>query len=515
MDDKALLIQGITLAYYESLIENNKDKSTELLNRINQEVKPPEIIFGMVGDAQIINSLKNLLSCMMDPSNIITDKGILLQNIRIACGDDDRLYDSFKLAIPNEIDDIKCKKTIIEYRRRLNNHFKEKKIEELMTKIPSKFKFERDKITDVGRFIIEYIEELEKVATISEGEKDEAILTSIDFGKPDEIGDLYEKDKVNGEGEFIYRTGKKAINRMLQGGIRPGNFVLINALQHKNKTGFTLDLFREIATLNKPRIKDPNKKPLLLWISFEDKTQKNLRTLYTSQKYNETLEYIKIDPHLTKEDFIKGFLPQMTATGFHIKMYRINPTDWTFHALFGLIMKLETEGYALEGLFCDYLGMLPTIGCNKNGPTGTDMRELFRRVRNFCESRNAFFVTPHQLSSDAKALIRVDIPEAEFVKIIAEKGYTSGSKQLDQEVDIELYIHLFKYKGNTIFSIMRGKHRVDSILENDDWKYCLYKFPYLMPIPADEDTEHDYSFARLSKINGQAREEAESDFFEL
>lgn len=515
MDDKILLVQGITLAYYESLIENNKDKSTDLLDKINQEVKPPEVIFGMVGDSLIITSLKNLLTNMSDSNYAITDQGMLLQTIRVACGDDDRLYDAFKLAIPDEINDIKIKKSIIEYRRRLNNHFKEKKIEELMTKTPAKFKFERNKIGDVSRFIIEYIEELEKVATISEGEKDEAILTSIDFGRPYDIGELYEKDKKDGEGEFIYRTGKKDLNRMLQGGIRPGNFVIINALQHKNKTGFTLDIFREIAVYNKPRTKDPKKKPLLLWISFEDKTQKNLRTLYTSQRFNETGEYVKNDPHLTKEDFIKGFLPQMTATGFHVKMYRINPTDWTFHALFGLIMKLETEGYELEGLFCDYLGMLPTIGCNKTGPMGTDMRELFRRVRNFCESRDAFFVTPHQLSTEAKALIRADIPEADFVKMVAEKGYTSGSKQLDQEVDIELYIHLFKYKGSTIFSIMRGKHRVDSILENDDWKYVLYKFPYLMPIPADVDTEHNHGFSKLSHINGKDREEAESDFFGL
>ena len=36
-----------------------------------------------------------------------------------------------------------------------------------------------------------------------------------------------------------------------------------------------------------------------------------------------------------------------------------------------------------------------------------------------------------------------------------------------------------------------------------------------MPIPADVDTEHKYGFARLSQMNGQAREEAEAEFFEL
>lgn len=516
MEDKILLVQGITLGYFESLIKDNKDKSTDLFQKILEQVKVPEVIFGMINDSLSISALKNLLSSIADgsiPEPI--DKTILLQNLRIAAGEDDRLYESFALAIDSDVDELKVKKLIVEYRKRINSHFKEKRIEELMTKIPSQFKFERGKITDINKFIINYIEELEKVATGSQGEEDQAILSSVDFSNPEEIGDLYQKNKDGDASEYVYRTGFKAVNRMLQGGIRPGNFVIINALQHKNKTGFTLSLFRHIAVYNKPRTKDPNKKPTLVWISFEDKTEKNLRALYIDQKYSDTRQRVVLDPTMTKEDFVKGFLPQMTATGFHIRMYRINPTDWSFHALFNLLMTLESQGHVIEGLFMDYLGMLPTTGCNKTGPTGTDMRDLFRRVRNFCEARGAFAVTPHQLSSDAKALIRADIPESEFVKMIAEKGYTSGSKQLDQEVDIELYIHLFQYKGNTLFTIQRGKHRIETILEDDSWKYAIYKFPYLMPLPPDVDTDEDYSFSRLSHMNGKDNAVQENDFFEL
>lgn len=514
MDDKTLLVQGITLSYFESIAEESK--STELLRKILEDVKVPEIIFGAAGDSFTVDALKRLLSNMIDsPTGEQYNKSVLLQTIRIACGDDDRLYDSFRVAISDELPEVKIKKMVVDLRRRVNNHFKEKKIEDLMTRIPAQFKFSRDKISDLSKFIISYIEELEKVASPSEGEVDEAILTSVDFDNPDEILNLYKNSQQAGQGEFLYRTGYKALNRMLQGGIRPGNFVLINALQHKNKTGFTLSLFRQIAVYNKPKNTDPAKKPLLLWISFEDKTEKNLKALYIDQKYSETRELVKIDPSMTPKDFMEGFLPQMRASGFHIKMFRINPTDWTFHALFNLVMTLESEGYCLEGLFCDYLGMLPTTGCNKTGPIGTDMRDLFRRTRNFCEQRGAFFVTPHQLSTDAKALIRGDIPEGDFVKMIAEKGYTSGSKQLDQEVDIELYIHLFHYKGECIFTVQRGKHRIETILEDESWKFFMYKFPKLMPLPPDEDTEDDYSFTKLSQLNTQTREAEESEFYDF
>ena len=37
-----------------------------------------------------------------------------------------------------------------------------------------------------------------------------------------------------------------------------------------------------------------------------------------------------------------------------------------------------------------------------------------------------------------------------FVKFVAEKGYYSGSKQLDQEVDLEIYIQIQKHEVNLI-----------------------------------------------------------------
>ena len=47
-------------------------------------------------------------------------------------------------------------------------------------------------------------------------------------------------------------------------------------------------------------------------------------------------------------------------------------------------------------------------------------------------------------------------------------------------------------KSNKVWyrSSQRGKHRISSILEEDDWKYILYQFPkYGMPIPYDEEGE--------------------------
>lgn len=97
-------------------------------------------------------------------------------------------------------------------------------------------------------------------------------------------------------------------------------------------------------------------------------------------------------------------------------------------------------------------------------------------------------------------MIRQGVPEDQIVKEISEKGYHSGSKQLDQEMDVELYLHLFKHQKETYLSVQRGKHRIPTILP-DEYKYFLLKFPkYGMPILSDINKDLS-SFRKLPRGN--------------
>lgn len=109
--------------------------------------------------------------------------------------------------------------------------------------------------------------------------------------------------------------------------------------------------------------------------------------------------------------------------------------------------------------------------------------------------RRTAVITPHQLSPDAKQLLRGGIPEDQFVKEIAEKGYFSGSKQLDQELDLEMYLHIFKMNGAWHLSVQRGKHRLPTIVDEDD-KFFMLPFPKRMPIPTDINGE-DSSYKKV------------------
>ena len=108
--------------------------------------------------------------------------------------------------------------------------------------------------------------------------------------------------------------------------------------------------------------------------------------------------------------------------------------------------------------------------------------------KNNISSKKITFITPHQISTDAKALIRAGVPNELFVKEIVGKGYTDGSKQLDQVVDLELYIHKVYHKRKWYLSIQRGKHRGTRPIE-EDRMYLLLPFPKGMPIPDDINTD--------------------------
>jgi len=82
-------------------------------------------------------------------------------------------------------------------------------------------------------------------------------------------------------------------------------------------------------------------------------------------------------------------------------------------------------------------------------------------------------ITPHQLSTEAKMLIRDG--RQDFVKLIPNLGYTSSSKQLDQEIDLEIYIHIEKVNGKSYLTIQRGKHRGTGIIP-DAQKYMVLPF---------------------------------------
>ena len=508
MDEKILIIKCIILLYKETILKDN-NHSKDIVRTVIDSIKQPELAFGLAGDKEITNNLRNVALQLLNDTDYELDKEDLLQTLRICTLSNDKLFKIIEEGICRDEDEKSLKRSVITIRKMISNYLKELKIADILNKASYAFKFQKDKITDTSQFINEIISQLEPLQ-LTQNANDPAIVDDIDIGNDESIMKVFSEVKNRMVGSGVYKTGWTDLNDMLQGGFRPGEFVMIPALQHKYKTGFTLSLFAQIATNNAPLTKDISKKPLLLRISFEDDINLNLQFLYQYLKYNETRQPVN-HSDVTVVDMAKYVKERLQVNGFNIKMLRVDPTQWSYKNICNKILEYETQGYNVEVVMVDYLTMLPTTGCINTGPVGSDKRDLYRRLRNFMSSKSITFITPTQVSTEGKNLIRGGMPEGDFVKEIAEKGYFADCKQLDQEVDLELYIHLVKQHKETYLTVQRGKHRVPTIL-SDEEKYFVLKFPKGMPIPEDLN-EPDR--VPMRKIPSRAVTNASDDLFKM
>jgi hypothetical protein len=65
--------------------------------------------------------------------------------------------------------------------------------------------------------------------------------------------------------------------------------------------------------------------------------------------------------------------------------------------------------------------------------------------------------------------------EETFVKDIANKGYYDSCKTIDQEVDLEIYVHIIKCDSKSWLCVQRGKHRLIQVTP-DEHKFTVLPF---------------------------------------
>ena len=489
MDNKLLLVNGITLLYRESQLKGTAENSSKLVRDVLEGIKLPELSITMNRDREIMDGLmKTALTMCNNPSNHTYELMEVLQTLKVNTLDEEALYEALYDGIHSELTESALRRTCLNLKRTLNNYFREKMFEEKMSKAWQKYKFEKNKITNFPKFVKDFLVELEpyQVDTVT---KDPAIINEIDLNDLSSVEEQFKQAREAEDGVSVLQTGSQGLNRMLGGGFRRGENVVIGALQHQHKTGTTMMLFKQIALYNTPQMRDPSRKPLLLRISFEDDVSVNFQALYVMLKENETKVKVDLKENPVPDNEIARYVKQkLQATGYEIKLLRVDPSQWTYKDITNKVLEYEAEGYEVHLLMLDYLLKIPTTGCD-DGPAGHAIRNMYERIYNFTKPRGIVFITPHQLSTEAKTKIREGA--LDFVKILPGMGYYAGSKQIDQVVDIELFIHIEKVNGESYLTIQRGKmRRLQQIPEKD--QYMVLKFeeagPFIDDIHGEDRT---------------------------
>lgn len=497
MDIRITLSKIVTLIYRTRIVDNleNDDLVRTILNTIKTD--SPEFSFG---NTNIPKALKALCVELLEDKEAIP-KETLLPRLTLLLEHDQKLLASIRESIDTDYDDSSNKRIIASLIKHLYNYHKEHQATEIISKIAYDLKFNRSKIPNFAAYLQTTIAQLEPFTIAHTSIKDPALVNEMDFESEESVNTVFDEVKKLNNNQSVYRTGWQAFNRMTNGGIRRGEFVTFSALPHRYKTGTTLSLFTQIPTLNSPIVTkeetEAGKKPLLLRISYEDSLVNNLAFMFSYLKATEGVFYKPSDfDTLDTKEMSAYVIKKMTATGFTIKMLRMDPNQCSYSTVMNKVLELEAQGYAIHILMLDYVTLLPTTGCTQ-GAIGSDKKDLVLRIRNFCSARNIAFMTPLQLSSEAKQQLRNGIPEHDLVNQIAEKGFYDGCKGLDQHIDLDIYVHLFTHKRKKYLAFRRGKHRGHVV--DDSHKYFMLRFPGLhTPILEDINGE-DTSFSKLPR----------------
>ncbi len=493
MDSSLVFVNLISLLYFETHLQDKTVSSADAVRAIIEKMKSPEEKL-TIGEVKDVNYY--LKTTTLDLANYGNaeplDKDIILQRLRVNCMGDENLYSSLETVIGGTYTQEEIKKKVLGYRLFLSSYEKETQITDLIKTAYRDLSWGRDKIKSLSDYAMGLSAKLETFKA-SEVYRDPAVVADLNFSDLNSLTramhEMVEEQSTDG----MLKTGFKAINIMTQGGFRRGEFWMLPALQHSYKTGWTLTLFKQMAELNTPFMLDKSKKPLMLRISFEDTMPQNLRYLYENVHYNKHGELPDISK-ISYEKMANEVISTITKKGYFVIMRRVDATRWTYKDLFNYILELESQGYEIHLCMLDYLSLLPKTGCEE-GPMGHSLRDLYRRVRAFFSARKITCLTPHQLSTEAKQLIRGG--HSDFLSEIVGRGYFADCKQLDQEVDGEMYLHIVKFNKRAYLTIMRGKHRGVPIIRQEEMS-AVYLFPTRGPIPDDIDKPR----SDLSRVGG-------------
>lgn len=385
MDIKLLLIRAITLMYLEALnTKRGAASSRTFITELLQHVKAPEASVMADFSKDPTTKLRETINWMLEqPVDVAFDRNDLIMRLKYATESEEYLYESAMIGFNNELSSEEQTNIINTNRENILLFINQSKVTAFLKEAYYSAAFKSDQInwSTFTSDIINKLEPFKHTGTVAKA----TLVESVDLSDPESLAEAFRESLklINPEG--IIRFGWQGFNRMFgsQGGARRGEFIVVGALQSNFKSGTTLEMLKSAALYNKPFMRDPSKKPLLLRISLENPAINDIMHLYRSliePELQMVVDENSIDP-VKAAIYVKE---KLSVNGYHVKIEHHNPSDFTIFDLQALVEDYERKGYEIHMLCIDYLAMMSTRGC-KQGATGQDIRDLYRRTRNITE----------------------------------------------------------------------------------------------------------------------------------
>ena len=488
MDRRTLLVLILSTLYIERKF-TSAINNIEYYDEVLEKTKPAaaEAVSMEMGKDPAEELLK-LIERVRDFKLELDDLESFLQRVRLACSHDSYLFESVEIMVRPEYTKEEVKRKVGQTRNAIAEHMADVALREI-TKVAYRLanvdNFSRDeKIDNIDSLINNLLDVQSAYGATDSKRKHPALINSVTISKEVEDSiNIMAAAKESIAVDSVFVPGWQCVKRQFgkAGGGRPGESLLIGAMEYNYKSSMCLQFFRWSATYNTPKLRDHTKKPLLYRMSLENDLNQDILFLYQEIYANEhgklpDMDNINVDE---ADAFVKD---RLQRNGWHVIIEQYDPNKLTYHTVLKILDDLIEQGYEIHLFNVDYIAMIDKAGCT-GGATGDDIRLLFRRVANYCKAKHIWYITPHQIGSKAFELRRQG-REEDFVKDIAGKGYWDGCQRLGQEPDMDLLTHVVKTQNGSWLTSASSRHRGFSNTPVEDL-FWIRKFEESGFIPDD------------------------------
>lgn len=506
MDIKHTLATVVTLLCLSSIQADAHDTHMYLAKEVLETCKAKTEITSDFG-TDTVGGLRDIINWQLKTPSY--DSELLLQQVRLRTGDDSNLYHGIETGISFKDgitpDKIKPRLRVLEstLRKSLN------KLKLLAKLDSSRFNL---RLTELGSEKQDLIlTELKKsIKIVEEGStKGPSNVGSIDFSDKAMLRAAFRESQQLYSTDGILGFGLQGFNNLFgdHQGARRGETVLISALSHHYKSGTLRTSFAQLLTFNKPTFLkvDDEGKPLKkmacgIHICLENSYLGDLLDITRYFKEQETGVKFNVK-NLTdheQEEAVDYLWTKMAETPIKGFIEQHNQTEFGFAEFYKVIEKYEDLGYEVHFVTLDYAGRMSLKGCDQ-GAAGVGRKDLYARLQSFCLKKKITLLTAHQMSAEAKQLVRDG--EQLLVKAVCGLGYYDGCRTLENEVDMEIYQHIVTIGSKHYMTWQRGKHRKVGSPTPDTMRFCVYPMSPVADIVWDVGKNAGWTSRLNGKVN--------------
>jgi hypothetical protein len=510
MNDLLVLVKILSALYQAKKLKDN-NLINELVETLEELPKPNPDVFQQ--DKETRESIRATIQWLLkQPNDEPIIKSLLMQRVELFCKNDDALKKTIEAGLEDCADDEMTRKLVYK-------HVTEVRMNGETEAFAKKFK------SAIRDFYFKELHEMKKedwgnlVDMIQERinatyeERQSEIVHTITSDAPESFYDVIEMAKKENSKEGILKTGLQGINEGLEpdGGFRRSKMYLVNALTNRGKSLTMAHFLASVGMYNKPLLRKAVKIPTLLMESSEDTMDLIVMRMYKLATESKA-QYDKSFQTSEKEDIVDTIVSCFKENGWYLIVNQIEANKDSMQHIFDRVRALEMKGHEIIWYGYDYLGLVP-IDKIPGESKSDKLQILFRRVRSFMIARGICFVTPHQLSPEAKKMLKEADDESEvyFAREAAGKSLTETSTKITNEVDVEITIHVAKTNTRNYWTFCIGKQRGEGCAPNK--RFGIYDIDPVYGLQHDIHTKPKYRRSLQQKFSENG--ELVSDFDHL